>query len=104
EFVPTVPAPPPPKTKRAAAIAWPAFGYDPARLHVGWGLRVRPPFKPVWKAGSRPLVEFSPSIGFGRLYVENGAGVVLALSTRTGKRAWSFRSKHCAAASPAVGD
>lgn len=106
EFTPTLPKPPPPPPKQrkvAAAIAWPAFGHDAERLHVGWGLRVRPPYRAIWAARGRSLVEFSPSIGFGRLFVEDGAGSVLALATRTGARAWIYRAHRCAAASPAIG-
>jgi outer membrane protein assembly factor BamB len=105
EFTPTIvkPPAPAPKPKVAAEIVWPAFGHDAERLHVGWGLRVRPPFRTVWTAGGSSLVEFSPSIAYGRLYLSNGAGQVIALSTRTGARTWVFDSHRCAGASPAVG-
>jgi outer membrane protein assembly factor BamB len=105
EFTPTIAKPPPPapKPKVAAVIAWPAFGHDPERLHVGWGLRVRPPYRPVWTAPGNALIEFAPSVGFGRLYFENGAGRVSAVSEKTGRRAWVFASHRCAAATPAIG-
>jgi outer membrane protein assembly factor BamB len=105
EFTPTIvkPPPPAPKPKVAAVLSWPAFGHDPERLHVGWGLRVRPPYRVVWKSQGPSLVEFAPTIGFGRLYLENGAGQVAALSSRTGRRAWMFPTHRCAAASPAIG-
>jgi outer membrane protein assembly factor BamB len=105
EFTPTIvkPPAPAPKPKVAAVIVWPAFGHDAERLHVGWGLRVRPPYRPVWTSQGPSLVEFAPSVGFGRLYLENGSGQVVALSSRTGRRAWTFASHRCAAATPAIG-
>lgn len=53
-------------------------------------------------AGS--LLEFPPAIGYGRLFVATGRGVVLAFSTETGERAWSFDAHRCVAASPALSD
>jgi outer membrane protein assembly factor BamB len=101
EFVPTqVPKPAP----HPAAIVWPLFGYDAARLHVAPVTRVRPPFRVAWVAGGDTLLEFPPTIGWGRLFVANSAGHVLAVDARTGSVAWTFDSKHGAAASPAIGD
>lgn len=102
EFVPTeVPVPTP--TRHPAAIVWPMFGYDAARLHVAPATGVRPPFRVAWVAGGRALLEFPPAIAYGRLFFANGAGHVLAIDTRSGSVAWDFDSKHGAAASPAIG-
>ena len=101
EFVPTETAPPPAVT---AKIVWPAFGYDPERLHVGPDVRVRPPFRKIWTAGGASLFEFPPAIAYNRLYLADSAGRVLAISTRTGARAWDFESHRCQAASPAADD
>jgi outer membrane protein assembly factor BamB len=95
-----IPPPPPPKEK----IIWPEFGYDSERSHVGPTFDLRPPFTRVWTAGGASLLEFPPAIAYGRLYVADGGGRVLAVSTKTGARAWSYNAHRCQAASPAVGD
>lgn len=92
------PAPHPPR------IVWPMFGADPARLHVAPATGVRPPFREAWVAGGTTLLEFPPAIAYGRLFLANGAGRVLAIATGTGAVAWDYRSNYGAAASPAVGD
>lgn len=101
EAAPT--APPPPRGKRQG-IVWPTFGFDPERNHVGPAARLRPPFRRVWTSGDSTLLEFPPAIAYGRLYVADGAGRVLAVSTKTGARAWTYDSHRCQAASPAVDD
>jgi outer membrane protein assembly factor BamB len=101
EFIQTETAPPPTATPK---IVWPTFGYNPERTHVGPDVRVRPPFRKIWTAGGATLLEFPPAIAYGRLYVADSAGRVLAVSTRTGARAWAFDSHRCQAASPAVDD
>jgi len=101
EYVPTETAPPPVATPK---IVWPTFGYDPEHTHVGPDVPVRPPFRKIWTAGGATLLEFPPAIGYGRLYLADGAGRVLAVSTKTGARAWSWDAHRCQAASPAVDD
>jgi outer membrane protein assembly factor BamB len=101
EFIPTETAPPPVVTPK---IVWPEFGYNPERTHVGPDVRVRPPFRKIWTSGGASLLEFPPAIGYGRLYLADGAGRVLAVSTKTGARAWTYQSHRCQAASPALDD
>ena len=101
EFIPTETAPPPVKSPK---IVWPTFAYDSERLHVGPDVPLRPPFRKVWRAGGASLLEFPPVIAYGRLYLADGAGRVLAYSTKTGARAWTFNEHRCQAASPAVDD
>jgi outer membrane protein assembly factor BamB len=101
EFVPTETAPPPTVSPK---IVWPTFGYDPERLHVGPDAPVRPPFRKVWTSGGASLLEFPPVIAYNRLFLADGAGRVLAVSTTTGARAWTFNEHRCQAASPAVDD
>jgi outer membrane protein assembly factor BamB len=104
EFNPTesIPTPPPPAPKQR--IIWPEFGYDMERSHVGPSVDLRPPFRRVWTAGGASLLEFPPAIAYGRLYIADGGGRVIALSTKTGARAWTYNAHRCQAASPAVGD
>jgi len=104
EFVPTaIPKPPTQHASRTSPLVWPTFGYDVERLHAAPSIDLRPPFRVVWIAGGNSLLEFPPAVAYGRLFLANGSGDVFALSTRTGRRAWTFRSNHCVAASPAVG-
>ncbi len=93
-------APPPPE---ARTIVWPEFGFDARRNKVSpYGHR--PPFKRVWVARARSLIEFPPVIAYGRLYVGTNAGNVLALDAASGNVVWRKNLKRCIAASPAVGD
>ena len=102
EFVPTaVPKTVPAAGPAASPIVWPTYGYDNERLRAA-PMKLHPPYKVSWTAGAGSLLEFPPAIAFGRLYIADGAGQVLALSARTGKRAWTYRGGRCVAASPAV--
>jgi outer membrane protein assembly factor BamB len=100
EFTPTETTPRVPPELRE--VQWPMYGFDKSRVRAVDGLGLRPPFRRLWRAGGRSLLEFPPAIAYGRLYLVNNGGVVQAFSTRTGKRAWAFRSGRCVAASPAV--
>ena len=84
-------------------IAWPEYGFQDPRTRAVT-LALRPPYRRVWtfKAGS--LVEFPPSIGYGRLYFSTNSGKFYAVNTKSGKRAWKYISHRCVAASPALGD
>jgi outer membrane protein assembly factor BamB len=89
-------------TRELQLVPWPMFGYAASGVRFADGIRVRPPFRRLWASGGTALLEFQPAIAYGRLYVVNAAGDVLALNTRTGKRAWRFRGRRCAASSPGV--
>jgi outer membrane protein assembly factor BamB len=99
EFVPTTPPPPKPKEP---GVAWAMYGHDAERLRVATGISLAPPFRRVWTFGARTLVEFPPAVAYGRLFFANNAGVLYAISAKTGKRAWRYRSHRCQAMSPAV--
>jgi outer membrane protein assembly factor BamB/peptidoglycan/xylan/chitin deacetylase (PgdA/CDA1 family) len=99
EFVPKErPKPPPAKP----GIVWPTYGRDPERLRVATGISLAPPFRRVWMFRAQSLIEFPPVIAYGRLFFANNRGDLFAISTKTGKRAWKYRSGRCQAASPAV--
>jgi outer membrane protein assembly factor BamB len=110
EFVPTPPrTKPKPKPKPAKpakpakpGVVWPMYGFDPGRLRVAEGMALAPPFRKVWTFHARSLVEFPPAVAYGRLFFANNAGVLFAISAKTGKKAWSYRSGRCQAMSPAV--
>ena len=83
-------------------IEWPMYGFDAARTR-SVASALRPPFRTLWRYPAHSLIEFPPSIGYGRLYFATNAGTFIALNTRTGRRAWHYESHRCAAASPAIG-
>ena len=85
-----------------AKIPWPTYGFDATRTRAV-DLALRPPFRTVWKAYGGSLIEFPPSIGYGRLYFATNHGNFLAVNAQTGRRAWTYRSHRCVAASPAIG-
>jgi outer membrane protein assembly factor BamB len=91
------PAPPPPR------VAWPMYGYDPSRLRAPAGFRaIHPPYRTVWRFPAHQLLEFPPAVAYGRLYITNNSGTLYAINTRTGRLAWRFRARRCAAATPAA--
>ena len=101
EFTRTTPKP----AAEPPNVDWPMYGYDAARLRAPLGLTLRPPFRadPVWTFHAGSLLEFPPVIGYGRVYIVNNEGIVYALSERSGKPDWTYRSGRCSAASPALG-
>jgi outer membrane protein assembly factor BamB len=100
EFVPTETTPP--KQPQEPGIAWQQYGFDMERLRVATGVSLAPPFKRVWTFHARQLVEFPPAVAYGRLFFANGAGVLFAIGAKNGRKAWSWDSHRCQAASPAV--
>lgn len=103
EFVTTQPPAPPPRPPVAPPIPWAMFGRIPERQSVGPAGSLRPPLRRVWAAGGRALIEFPPSVAYGRLFFGDGAGHVVAVSASTGQRAWLFDARRGIAATPAVG-
>jgi outer membrane protein assembly factor BamB len=83
-------------------IEWQMYGHDPERLRVATGVSLAPPYKKDWTFHAQSLIEFPPALAYGRLYFATNAGVVDAISAKTGKRAWHYVSGRCQAMSPAV--
>ena len=83
-------------------VPWPMYGLDATRTR-SVDLALKPPFRTIWRYGAGSLVEFPPSIGYGRLYFSTNAGRLAAISLKTGKRAWKLDLHRCVAASPALG-
>lgn len=83
-------------------VPWPLFGYTTTGTRFADGIQVRPPLRRLWSSGGNSLLEFPPAIAYGRLYIVNAYGQVAGLNTRTGRRAWRFEGRRCAASSPAV--
>jgi outer membrane protein assembly factor BamB len=99
EFVPTETVPVAPKEPD---VAWPMYGHDPERLRASIGPAPSPPFRREWMFRAQSLIEFPPAVAYGRLYFANNAGVMFAIGKQNGLKAWSYKSHHCQAASPAV--
>ena len=100
EFTPSTVAKP--TLSELKLVPWPLFGYTETGDRFANGISVRPPFHRVWSSGGSTLLEFPPAIAYGRLYLVNAYGDLLAFNTRTGKRAWRVQTHRCAASSPAV--
>ena len=98
EFVTTQAVPEKPKEP---GVAWPTYGYSPDRLKAV-GLSHQPPYRVRWHFRARALVEFPPTIAYGRLYFTNAYGRVFAVNARTGKRAWKYDAGRCNASTPTV--
>jgi outer membrane protein assembly factor BamB len=95
----TTPEKPPPA---AAKVPWPMYGFDATRTR-SVDIALKPPFRTIWRYGAGSLIEFPPSIGYGRLYFSTNAGRFAAISAKTGKRGWKVDLHRCVAASPAIG-
>jgi outer membrane protein assembly factor BamB len=102
EFVTSAPATTA-STRTAERPAWPMFGRDGTRQAALQNAKVRPPYRRVWVAGGRSLIEFPPAIAYGHLYYADGGGRVYAVSTATGSRDWQYDARRGSAATPAVG-
>jgi outer membrane protein assembly factor BamB len=99
EFVPTETVATKPKEP---GVAWPTFGHDAERLRFANGISLAPPFRRAWTFHARTLVEFPPAVAYGRLFFSNNAGVMFGVGAANGRKAWSYVSHRCVAASPAV--
>src|SRR3954468_19950586 len=99
EFVPTAP---PPSAPKEPGVAWAMWGFGAGRIRVAPGSPLAPPFRRVWTFHAQSLVEFPPAVAYGRLFFANNGGVLFAISAKTGKRAWKYKSERCQAMSPAV--
>jgi outer membrane protein assembly factor BamB len=79
---------------------WPTYGRDLQRTHFS-PFRHRPPFRQVWRIDTRSVVEFPPSVAYGRVYVSSFRGDFYALDAATGRVVWKKRNVgYCSPASP----
>jgi len=83
------------------ALQWPNYGVNPARTQVS-GMKVRPPFRVVWKRNLRGLLEFPASVWAGVAYVHTMGGSLRAISMKTGRVLWKKKEGSLMASSPAV--
>ena len=99
EYVTTAPPTP---VRLPLGIPWPMFGLDTIRTR-SVDLALRPPYRRTWTYHAGSLVEFPPSIGYGRMYVSTNSGKFAAVNVKTGRTAWKYLAHRCVAASPAIG-
>ena len=83
-------------------LPWPTYGLRVQRTHTAPDFKLRPPYRVRWTFNARHVLEFPPSIAYGRLYVANQRGRFYAIHHRTGKIVWQRRFNHCSAAAPTV--
>jgi outer membrane protein assembly factor BamB len=94
---------PAPKPRPAAAkIRWPMYRFDASRQGNAERMLVEPPYRPIWFFRARSLVEFPPSVAYGRLYFANADGTLFALDLKRKKPTWTYRARRCTAATPAI--
>ena len=98
------PAPTPDK-RGAVDFTWPQYGLTPTRRHyLAASKSLRPPFKRRWSWNANSLLEFTPVIAEGKLFVVKNNGGVYALNKRNGKVRWRRDMGKLAASAPAYAD
>src|SRR4051794_6359231 len=75
----------------------------PPRRSLAASAAVRPPFKWRWSYDGHSLLEFTPSMAQGKLFLIRNDGTTVALDKKTGKVRWKRRAGTLAAATPAYG-
>ena len=102
EFSPTL-KPKPPKKKHGEEsnhrTPWPTYGRDPERTHLA-PFSHRPPFREVWRKIARGVIEYPPTVAYGRVYFSTFHGRFYALDAKNGRVVWKKQIRHCSPASP----
>jgi outer membrane protein assembly factor BamB len=80
---------------------WPTYGRDQQRTHVA-PFTHRPPFRQIWRIDTPGIVEFPPTIAYGRIYFNSLKGPFYAVDATSGRVIWTKRTGHCAPASPTL--
>jgi outer membrane protein assembly factor BamB len=83
-------------------LQWTMYGGDSARTQVHRSLRLRPPFRIIWSASNKNLIEFPAVVSDGFAYIATGRGTVRAISMRYGTVAWRRETHTKMASSLAV--
>ena len=100
EFVPTEKPKKRPR-KELTEEPWPMYGYDVERTRSA-PFKLRPPFAGLWSIKAKGTLEPPPVIAYGRLFLSNNKGRVVAIDARTGHIVWQRHFRNCIAASAAV--
>jgi outer membrane protein assembly factor BamB len=83
-------------------LQWPIYGATPARTQAHPAIKLRPPFRAVWKRKLGSLLEFPAVVWEGVAYISNFRGHLTALSMRNGRVVWRTRIGTAVASSPAI--
>jgi outer membrane protein assembly factor BamB len=103
EFITTLKAPEQKRPRKVVLrLPWPTYGLKVQRTHTATDFKLRPPFRLRWTFKARHVLEFPPSVAYGRLYLAQQRGRFFAVHHRTGKQIWERRFNHCSASSPTV--
>jgi outer membrane protein assembly factor BamB len=103
EFITTLKAPEQKRPRKVVLrLPWPTYGLKVQRTHTTTDFRLRPPFRLRWTFKARHVLEFPPSVAYGRLYLAQQRGRFFAVHHRTGKTIWERRFDHCSASSPTI--
>jgi outer membrane protein assembly factor BamB len=104
EFVTTLNKTPEEKRPRRVVLRlpWPTYGLKVQRTHTATDFKLRPPYRLRWTFKAGHVLEFPPSIAYGRLYLAQQRGRFFAVHHRTGEIVWQRRFNHCSASSPTV--
>jgi outer membrane protein assembly factor BamB len=78
------------------------YGVNPARTQVHTGIKLRPPFRVVWRRDLGGLLEFPAVVWHGVAYVNNIHGYLTALSMKNGHTLWRKRIGTLLASSPGL--
>jgi outer membrane protein assembly factor BamB len=84
------------------SVQWPLYGANPARTQVQSGIRVRPPFRIVWRRNVHGLMEFPATTWEGVAYVHTMRGTLSAISMKNGHVLWKRDVGSLVASSPAI--
>jgi outer membrane protein assembly factor BamB len=102
---PTETPQPEPAKKGPDTFTWPLYGYSPTRRHyLPASSSLRPPFRKRWTWNAHSLLEFTPVIAEGKLFVIKNNGAIYAIDKRTGKVRWRKNLGKLAASAPAYAD
>lgn len=88
---------------RPETFVWPIYGLNSARTR-DLTTDLDPPFRPLWRFNANQLLEFSPILVRGTLYVVRKDSRVYAIDAKTGRQKWTHKVGKLSAASPAYHD
>src|SRR5262245_9560643 len=92
----------PKKKPTVKAVNWPVYGYDDARTRFLETDRVKPPFhSATWSFQAGKLLEFSPIVAEGVIYLLDKDATMYAIDADNGKVRWKHQIGQLNASSPA---
>jgi outer membrane protein assembly factor BamB len=83
-------------------LQWPMYGVNRARTQAHTAIKLRPPFRVVWRKSLHGLLEFPAMVWEGVAYVNNLKGWLTALSMKKGRALWRTRVGTRMASSPGI--